>query len=137
MNLVPGAEITWQCTVTRDMIARYAQASGDHNPIHLDDEAARRAGLPGVVAHGLWTLGALGDGLLRWVGDPARVVELFGRFSQPVRPGDTLLFTLRVTGQETRPELPLPLWKVEGEVKNQAGETVLAKAGALLRGEAL
>ncbi|MGH8881642.1 MAG: MaoC/PaaZ C-terminal domain-containing protein, partial [Stackebrandtia sp.] len=43
--------------VTRDDLAAYAQASGDHNPIHLDDAAAQAAGLPGVIAHGMYTMG--------------------------------------------------------------------------------
>ncbi|MBT9259403.1 MAG: MaoC family dehydratase [Clostridiales bacterium] len=136
MKLAPGAEVTWHCTVTREMIARYAQASGDANPIHQDDEAARKAGLPGVVAHGLWTLGVMAEGLRAWVGSSHQVVEIFGRFSHPVRPGDTLTFSLRVVGEERRPDLPLPLWRVEGDATNQEGQRVLTKAGALLKGGA-
>ena len=62
-------------TVTRDDVRRYADASGDHNPIHLDDDAARALGLPGVVAHGMLTSAlAIGE-VAAWVGGADRVRE--------------------------------------------------------------
>lgn len=45
--------------VTPDVLVQYAEASGDHNPIHLDEEEAKRLGLPGIIAHGMWTMGNL------------------------------------------------------------------------------
>ena len=47
-------------TFTKEHIADYAEASGDHNPIHLDDQFARTVGLPGVIAHGLLQMGLMG-----------------------------------------------------------------------------
>ncbi len=45
--------------VIPEMLVRYAEASGDHNPIHLDEDEAKRLGLPGIIAHGMWTMGNL------------------------------------------------------------------------------
>jgi hypothetical protein len=68
----------------RSDLVRYAQASGDHNPIHLDDQAARRAGLGGVIAHGMLSMALAGRILTDWVGDPTRVVDYGVRFTHPL-----------------------------------------------------
>jgi acyl dehydratase len=82
--------------VAKDQAVRYADASGDHNPIHLDDGFARSAGFEGTILHGMCTLamaaGAVVSSLL--AGDPARVRRLAGTFSKPVFPGTTLTTTI-------------------------------------------
>ncbi len=70
--------------VTRATLAAYAEASGDQNPIHQDEDFARSVGLPDVIAHGMWTLGASGSVVADWAGDAGRVVELGTRFTKPV-----------------------------------------------------
>ena len=70
--------------VARDTLVAYAQASGDDNPIHQDEEFARSVGLPDVIAHGMWTMGASGAVVADWAGDPGRVVEFRTRFTKPV-----------------------------------------------------
>lgn len=70
-------------TVTRDDLVRYADASGDHNPIHQDEAVARSVGLPGVVAHGMLTLALVGRAVAEWTGG-AEVVELGAKFTAPV-----------------------------------------------------
>ncbi|WP_338089048.1 MaoC/PaaZ C-terminal domain-containing protein [Phycicoccus endophyticus] len=57
---------------------------GDQNPIHQDEEFARSVGLPDVIAHGMWTMGAAGTVVSEWAGDAGRVVEYGTRFTQPV-----------------------------------------------------
>ncbi|MEH6819084.1 MaoC/PaaZ C-terminal domain-containing protein [Dietzia psychralcaliphila] len=76
--------------ITREDLRRYAEASGDHNPIHLSDEAAQTLGLPGVVAHGMLT-SALAIGVVaEWAGGADRVVATSIRFAGPVVvPADT------------------------------------------------
>lgn len=70
--------------LTRDDVRRYADASGDHNPIHLEDEAAIALGLPGVVAHGMLT-SALAIGVVAdWAGGADRVLATSIRFAGPV-----------------------------------------------------
>ncbi len=70
--------------VTRETLVAYANASGDQNPIHQDEEFARSVGLPDVIAHGMWTLGATGSVVADWAGDAGRVVEFGTRFTKPV-----------------------------------------------------
>ena len=105
-------------TFTREQIEAYAEASGDRNPIHLDEEFARSVGLPGVIAHGLLQMGLLA----RVAGDPSRLRRLSCRFAGMVRPGDTVTF--RATGLATEPEL---------SALNQEGQPVLTRGRAELR----
>lgn len=69
---------------TRDSLVRYAGASGDFNPIHYRDDFAVRVGLPGVLAHGMLTMGAAVQLVVDWVGDPGRVLDYGVRFTKPV-----------------------------------------------------
>lgn len=62
-------------------LSAYARASGDHNPIHLADDAAAAAGLPDVIAHGMLTMALTGALATAWAGDPAAVVEHSARFT--------------------------------------------------------
>jgi acyl dehydratase len=75
--------------IARADLVRYAGASGDFNPLHFDDGFARAAGLPSVMAHGMFSAGLLGSFLVSWVGD-RRVRRLKLRFRAPVWPGDTV-----------------------------------------------
>jgi acyl dehydratase len=78
--------------VAEDQALRYAAASGDTNPIHVDPEVARKAGLPGCILHGLCTMAfAQRDLIARCAGgDPARLGEISVRFAGMVLPGQTL-----------------------------------------------
>src|SRR4030088_842338 len=105
-------------TFTKEQIASYAEASGDRNPIHLDDDFARSVGLPGVIAHGMLQMGLLA----RVAGDPARLRRLSCRFAGMVRPGDTVTFRAEQSGEQ-----------VELSAVNQDGEPVLTRASAELR----
>ena len=67
-------EITYP-PVTKTQLVRYAGASGDFNPIHTDNEAARESGLKGVIAQGLMVMGFLGQAIVRWV--PKRTLKKF------------------------------------------------------------
>ena len=86
----PVAEITYP--VADDQTVRYADASGDHFAIHLDDDFARSVGLPGRIVHGLCTMAFTGRAVLEATGaeDPSRIERLAVRFSAPLFPGDTL-----------------------------------------------
>jgi acyl dehydratase len=70
--------------VRRETLVAYADASGDQNPIHQDEDFARSVGLPDVIAHGMWTLGAAGSTVSEWAGGADRVVEFGTRFTKPV-----------------------------------------------------
>ncbi|WP_420111476.1 MaoC family dehydratase [Pseudactinotalea sp.] len=71
-------------TVDRARLVRYAGASGDFNPIHWNERFATEVGLPGVIAHGMLTMGLAGATLTDWLGDPARLVSLGCRFTRPI-----------------------------------------------------
>jgi acyl dehydratase len=71
-------------TVTRAQLVRYAGASGDLNPIHWSDRVAATVGLPGVIAHGMYTLALAARALDTWAGGPGHVVELGAKFTRPV-----------------------------------------------------
>lgn len=70
--------------VTREDLVAYAQASGDPNPIHLDEDVALAVGLPGVIAHGMLTLALVARAVDHWVGEPGRIHEVGARFTRPV-----------------------------------------------------
>src|SRR5438046_9035833 len=73
--------------VTVEQIRQYAEASGDRNPIHLDESFARSAGLPGVIAHGMLTMAFANQMVTDWLGDRSRLKRLQGRFAGMVVPG--------------------------------------------------
>lgn len=107
-------------TFTKEQIAAYAEASGDHNPIHLDDEFARTVGLPGVIAHGMLQMGVIATVAAEASGGEAKLRRLYCRFAGMVVPGDTVTFTAEPAGPG----------KLDLRALNQHGEAVLTKASA-------
>ena len=107
-------------TFTKEQIAAYAEAGGDHNPIHLDDDFARSVGLPGVIAHGLLQMGILGTVAADAAGGPNHLTRLFVRFAGMVVPGDTVTFTATATADGDG--------RLALSAVNQRGEAVLTKA---------
>jgi acyl dehydratase len=77
---LPGLTVRF----TRETLVRYAGASTDFNPIHYSGFYADQVGLPGVIAHGMLTMGSALRLVTDWVGDPARVRSYFVRFTKPV-----------------------------------------------------
>ena len=104
----------------------YAAASGDFNPIHIDPEVGKEAGLGGVILQGLCTLGWAVDAFIRYLGDPGRVSGVRVRFSRPVAPRDVVTLTGKVITIENGK------LTAEIEATNQRGEDVLK--GALVEG---
>jgi acyl dehydratase len=100
MVLEAGQELAARSfRVTRADLVRYAGASGDFNPIHWSDRVATSVQLPGVIAHGMYTLALAGRAVTDWVGDPARVTSFGARFTKPVIvPDDDEGATVDVTG---------------------------------------
>jgi acyl dehydratase len=86
-----GRVVRVEQTLDPDQTVRYAEASGDRNPIHLDPSVARAFGLPGIIVHGLCTMAFVGRAVLEAVGgDAARLRRLAVRFARPVLPGQTI-----------------------------------------------
>jgi acyl dehydratase len=74
-----------EVAISRDSLVRYAGASGDFNPIHYRDDVAASVGLPGVLAHGMLTMGFAVQPVVDWLdGDAGRVLDYQVRFTRPV-----------------------------------------------------
>ena len=112
--------------MTVEQIRQYADASGDRNPIHLDETFARSAGLPGVIAHGMLTMAFANQMVTDWLGDRSLLKSLNGRFAGMVLPGDDVTCSGNVASKndETR-RLVINL-----VVTNQRGEKVFNKGVA-------
>ncbi|MDQ3641831.1 MAG: MaoC family dehydratase N-terminal domain-containing protein [Actinomycetota bacterium] len=89
-------------SVDPDQALRYAEASGDANPIHVDDVAAKAVGLPGVILHGMCTMALCGRDVVDELaaGVPTRLRRLAVRFYRPVFPGNDLVTTMYDVGTE-------------------------------------
>jgi acyl dehydratase len=70
--------------LTRDSLVRYAGASGDFNPIHYRDDVATSVGLPGVLAHGMLTMGVAVQPVIEWLGSRGTVLDYQVRFTKPL-----------------------------------------------------
>jgi acyl dehydratase len=117
--------------VTRVDLVRYAGASGDFNAIHWSERTARAVGLPGVIAHGMFTMALAGRAVTEWAGAPDAVIDFGVRFTRPVPvPDDDTGTELEVSAvvrsvAEGRAELDL--------TATVAGQKVLAQARALVK----
>jgi acyl dehydratase len=113
-------------SITRDTLVRYAGASGDFNPIHYRDDVAAAVGLPGVLAHGMLTMGLAVQPVVEWAGgDPGRILDYQVRFTRPVvvdpKTGQSVLVVAKVGGlEESAVRIDLTV--------SVGGSTVLGKA---------
>lgn len=118
----PGEKTVVVREIDRWRSIYYAAASGDFNPIHIDDEIGKMAGLGGVILQGLCTLALGSEAAVEHLdGDPGRIRRIKARFSRPVRPDDALTFTVTTqTIEAGRAKLSL-------QAINQRGEAVLSR----------
>ena len=125
-----------QVHLTRDSLVRYAGASGDFNPIHYRDDVADSVGLPGVLAHGMLTMGQAVQPVVDWLGDPGRVLDYRVRFTRPIVVDADAGAEVGIEAKVG--QLPEP---VEGQGSTAridltvtfGGQTVLAKAQVVVR----
>ena len=133
MTAAAGDELPpLEVRVRRADLVRYAGASLDFNPIHWNEKVAADVGLPGVIAHGMFTMAEAGRYVTDWAGDEAVLVEFGARFSSPVVvPDDDQGATIEVSGKvEEKLEdnrVVLALTARSGEAK------VLTRARAVVR----
>ncbi|WP_169164422.1 MaoC family dehydratase [Cellulomonas taurus] len=101
-ELAVGQEVARRTlTVDRSRLVRYAGASGDFNPIHWNQRFATEVGLPGVIAHGMWTMGAASSVVADWLGDPGAILDYQTRFARTVPvpdPGEAEVEVVAVVG---------------------------------------
>ena len=117
---------------TRADLVRYAGASGDLNIIHWNERTALAVGLPGVIAHGMLTMGHAIRVVTAWLGDPSRVVDYQVRFTRPVvvpddDEGAEVTFTGKVTAVQEDGSAVITLGA------SFDGATVLARATATVK----
>ena len=117
---------------TRADLVRYAGASGDLNIIHWNDRTALAVGLPGVIAHGMLTMGHAIRVVTEWTGDPTKVIDYQVRFTRPVVVPDDdfgaeVTFTGKVSAVHDDGSAVITLGAVFD------GATVLAKAQATVK----
>jgi acyl dehydratase len=100
VNLTVGQELPpRQFKITRDSLVRYAGASGDFNPIHYRDDFAQAVGLPGVLAHGMLTMGLAVQTVVDFVGDSGKILDYQVRFTKPVLVDAKTGATVEVSGK--------------------------------------
>jgi 3-hydroxybutyryl-CoA dehydratase len=97
----------------------YAGASGDYNPIHIDPEVGKQAGLGGAILQGLCTMAWATEAGVQFTQDPGKIRRVKVRFSKPVAPEDTVTIQGKVTKIEG------DRFTAEVSAKNQRGEDVL------------
>lgn len=124
--------VSGQVTVDRARLVRYAGASGDFNPIHWNERVATSVGLPGVIAHGMWTMGAAVTVVTDWLGDPGAVLDYQVRFTRPVPvpdPGEVAVDVVATVGAL---DLEARTARIDLTVSVD-GTRVLGKAQAVVR----
>lgn len=114
-------------SLSRDALVRYAGASGDFNPIHYRDDVAASVGLPGVLAHGMLTMGLAVQPVVEWVGDPGRVIDYQVRFTRPVVVDAASGAELSVSAKVAQLDADAAVARVDLTVRSN-GDTVLGKA---------
>lgn len=126
---LPAADIV----VTRADLIRYAGASGDFNIIHWSERVATSVGLPGVIAHGMYTMALGGRYVSEWAGDAGAVVEYGVRFTNPVPvPDDETGATITYGGKITATDAEARTATVMVTALSN-GQKVLGKAVAVVR----
>ena len=132
-DVEPGTEIPLKSyPATRLDLVKYAGASGDFNVIHWNERLARAVGLPGVIAHGMYTMAQAGRFVSEWAGDPGAVAEFGVRFSAMVPvPDDDQGATIELSGKVVE---KLEDNKVAVDLTARAdGNKVLTRARAVVR----
>lgn len=120
-------------TVRRQDLVRYAGASGDLNPIHWNDRFATEVGLPGVIAHGMFTMGSAITLVTDWAGDPGAVVDYGVRFTRPVPVPDPGEATIEVSGVVGAVDREAGTVRIDLTVSTGEGVRVLGRAQAVVR----
>ena len=111
-DVAVGFEIpSLERVVLAEDVRAYAEVSGDRNPLHLDEEFARGVGFPGIIAHGMFTMGHLASCLTTWVGDADAITRMRVAFRSIVLMGDVLVAGGRVRALEpVRRRAVLEVW---------------------------
>ena len=116
--------------ISRDSLVRYAGASGDFNPIHYRDDVAAAVGLPGVLAHGMLTMGIAAQPVVEWCGSDLTVSSYQVRFTKPVvvDPVEGASLSVTATVGALDGEGTIISARIDLVVTSQTGDKVLGKS---------
>ncbi|HEV3474602.1 MAG TPA: MaoC/PaaZ C-terminal domain-containing protein [Actinomycetota bacterium] len=119
--LEPGQQVFEASkVVTREDVKAYADASGDQNPLHQDDDFARSVGFPGIIAHGMFSMAHLTKAVKDWAGNPAALKSIDVQFRAVVYMDETLVAKGKVGSKDaSSKEVTLDVWaevERDGEV---------------------
>ncbi|HEV3389106.1 MAG TPA: MaoC/PaaZ C-terminal domain-containing protein [Solirubrobacteraceae bacterium] len=124
MSLEPGQRIELRVTPDPYVTVRYAGASGDFNPIHVDEDFAKQVGLPGRILHGLWTMAQVARAHTEAAGGPEQLRRLSVQFRGMGRLGEEIVVTGTVEAGEDEAVVVV---KSEAE---QSGQRIIRNAVA-------
>jgi acyl dehydratase len=116
--------------LTREWIKKYADASGDHNPIHIDEKTATAFGFPSVIAHGMLNMGFVAQHVANWVGLDGFLKRIKVRFGAIVKPGDTV--TCKGQIKDKKLQSGKKIVSVELWAENQKNEKVITGEAEVL-----
>lgn len=116
--------------INKVQLARYAGASGDFNPIHLDEDFARQAGMDGVITHGMLNMSFLAQYASNLAGDNAELVRLRVRFVAISKPGDVITCTGKIAKLSEKDGARYATLEIKGE---KAPDQVVAAGEVVLR----
>jgi acyl dehydratase len=126
MRLEEGGTIELRVTPDAFVTVRYAGASGDFNPIHIDEQFAKQVGLPGRILHGLWTMAQVARAHTEAAGGPERLARLAVQFRGMGMLGEEIVVTGTV--REIRDGVAI----VDSEAE-QNGQRIIRKGEAEIR----
>ena len=113
--------------VRREEVKAYADASGDQNPLHQDDDFARGVGFPGIIAHGMYSMAAVAKAVTDWLGDPGALKRMKVQFRAVVYMDETLVARGRIVSVDERSKTALlSLW---AEVEREGRPQLVIKNG--------
>jgi acyl dehydratase len=137
-DLKVGDEVpVYPKVVKREDVRAYADASGDQNPLHQDDNFARSVGFPGIIAHGMFTMAHLATALTRWAGDPGALKRIKVQFRAVVYMDETIEAGGTVSGLDPRTRTAtVDVWvrlqragEIEEPIRNAVAEVRFPEAG--------
>lgn len=132
MSFKLGDRLEFSCEITDEMIQKFAEVSGDFNPVHMDEEYAKTTRFGRRIAHGMISAALISRALARGLGVGVYLGQTL-KFQQPIFPGDTVTIHLHVTAiRESR-----GIASVETIVKNQNGEVCVKGDATILKSEFL
>lgn len=132
-ELVVGEKFSRAVTVTETHLVLSAGLLGDYNPLHVDEEFAKKSRFGGRILHGMMTSALMGGPVgMYFHGTAIAYLEHNARFAAPVRPGDTLTIAWTITGLVAKPARGGGIAELAGTATNQHGVVAATTTGKIM-----